>query len=230
MTIKRISDIRLFRGNVPNVDGQPQPALIDDKTLTMYPQRVAMKLRELNFSLGDFDHLYLNLTPCLTEGTVQLSARTVYRETAWYRYVDAGITPDWQFSDMQQVSSLLEKALLLFAAEDARPLINTAFAEAQKGAHMLMQYKEKTANDYSAVIFLRLLDSGMYHPQLQVHWRNQLLLQADLSPCWELHQFGEISITKKAITIKPRRNIFASGLTSLVFHLDELHHIHFTTS
>ena len=58
MTIKRISDIRLFRGNVPNVDVQPQPALIDDKTLTMYPQRVAMKLRELNFSLGDFDHLY----------------------------------------------------------------------------------------------------------------------------------------------------------------------------
>lgn len=70
MPNKLISDIRLFMSCVPNADGQPLPAPCGSAQISVTLRRIAMKLREGGFSLGDFDHLYVNLTPCLPEGTV----------------------------------------------------------------------------------------------------------------------------------------------------------------
>ena len=70
--MKTISDIRLFRSTVPNTDGNPQPLSIGSRQLNLVLHRIVMKLREQNFSLGEFDHLYLNFTTQLAAGAFPL--------------------------------------------------------------------------------------------------------------------------------------------------------------
>ena len=62
---KPISDIRLYQSHVPNTEGHPHPAPLVGSSATITARRIALKLRERGFSLGDFDHLYLNFTSCL---------------------------------------------------------------------------------------------------------------------------------------------------------------------
>ena len=60
--MKPISDIRLYRSNIPNIDGNSHPSEFAPKQLNIIVTRIVMKLRENGFSLGDFDHLYINFT------------------------------------------------------------------------------------------------------------------------------------------------------------------------
>lgn len=225
MTTKPIHDIRLFASRVPNEDGQSLPGHCGSRQISVALRRIAMKLREGGFSLGDFDHLYVNLTPCLPEGAVQLSARSVHRETAWLRYVDAGVT-EAQLADEAALDSLAltmaEKCLLLFAPGEAeQKLVRSAVREAiPQGEGLLMRFKEKRASGLIATVFLRLLDNGLYHPLLCVTDEDgQEKLRADLPPCLELHALGEIRLSRRAVTILPRRNAFTAGMEPLHFQI-----------
>lgn len=226
MTTKLIHDIRLFASRVPNVDSQSLPGPCGSGQISVALRRVAMKLREGGFSLGGFDHLYVNLTPCLPEGTVQLAARSVHRETTWLRYVDAGVT-EAQLADEAELDSLAlmmaEKCLLLFAQSEAdRAHVRSAVREAsEQGEAMLMRFKEKRTSGLTATIFLRLLDSGLYHPLLCVTGADgQEVLRANLPPCMELHALGKIRLSRKAVTILPRKNAFSTGYAPLTFQLN----------
>lgn len=225
MPNKPISDIRLFMSRVPNEDGQSLPAPCGSRHISVALRRIAMKLREGGFSLGDFDHLYVNLTPCTPEGTVQMAARSVHRETAWLRYVDAGVT-EAQLADEPALDALAlglaEKCLLLFAPDESRQrLVRSAVREAtEQGADMLMRFKEKRVPGLTATVFLRLLDSGLYLPLLCVSDADgQEKLRADLPPCMELHALGEIRLTRRTVTILPRRNAFTVGMEPLHFQI-----------
>ena len=115
-----------------------------------------------------------------------------------------------------------EKCLLLFGQDEAaRQLVRSAVREALvQGEDMCMRFKEKRAPGLTAVVYLRLLDSGLYHPLLTVTDDAGLeLLRADLPPCMELHALGEIRLSRKAVTILPRRSIFAEGLSPLSFSI-----------
>ena len=61
-----ISDIRIYRCTVENVTGV-WPEGFASKELCAAARRICMKLRENNFSMGDFSHLYINLSTCLAE-------------------------------------------------------------------------------------------------------------------------------------------------------------------
>ena len=61
------------------------------KSLNIAVHRVIMKLREQNFSLGEFDHLYLNSTVCRPAGTIELIDE-IDRYHPWYRYCDIGLS------------------------------------------------------------------------------------------------------------------------------------------
>lgn len=224
---KLISDIRLYMSRTPNTDGQPHPEAFGNKAMTVTARRIALKLRELGFSLGDFDHLYLNFTTCLPEGNVQLAQRTD-REHKWYRYVDVGVNAtllEHDPTDAAQIPSIIARCLLLFAADETvSQMVECALWEAvEQGEKMLVHFKEKQSRSGKAVIFLRILDSGLYHPLLCVYTvdgREQL--RTDLPPCWELHALGDICLSRKQVTIKPRKNVFSTDLSPRVFPLPSI--------
>ncbi len=224
---KPIRDIRLYQSHVPNTDGHPHPAPLVGSSATITARRIALKLRERGFSLGDFDHLYLNFTSCLAKGEVRLAQRSVDRELRWFRYVDIGVPaglPETASPNVTQVVSLIEQSLLLFAAdESALQTIRSSISEAlAQGENMLVRFKEKQTATRTAVIYLRILDNGLYHPLLQVCAANgPEQLRADLPPCLELHALGEISLSRNRITITPRKNMFAAGLSPLTFSLSQ---------
>ena len=221
---KPISDIRLYVSRVPNEDGQPLPGEYGSRALSLHLRRIAMKLRELGFSLGSFDHLYINLTPCLPEGECRVARRSVQRELAWLRYVDAGVSEAaLRGADDPACLAAARRCLQLFAQDEAaQAMLHAAFAEAGKGEGMLMRFREKQASGMRAVVFLRLLDSGDYHPLLCVYdTQGQERLRADLPPCMALDALGEIRLNRKAVTIKPRHNAFSADLQPMVFPLPD---------
>lgn len=91
---KPISDIRLYRSKIENVDGKSHPSEFASKELNIITNRIVMKLRENNFTLGDFNYLYLNFTTCLESGVILPSKRSIDPYHKWYRYYDIGVSEE----------------------------------------------------------------------------------------------------------------------------------------
>ena len=64
MKKKIISGIRLYKSESQNEYGGYITDSFGDKRLNAVVKRVVIKLRENEFSLGEFDHLYINFTTC----------------------------------------------------------------------------------------------------------------------------------------------------------------------
>ena len=75
--MKTINDIRLFRSQIDNIDGSPHPSSFGSKQWCIIIHRIVMRLREHHFSLGEYDHLYINFTTCLAAGKISLADRSV---------------------------------------------------------------------------------------------------------------------------------------------------------
>lgn len=87
-----IADIRIYRCTVKNVTGVT-PEGFASKELCAVARRICMKLRENKFSMGDFDHLYINLSTCLPVGEVNLPIKpltNITRGTVIMMSVSAG--------------------------------------------------------------------------------------------------------------------------------------------
>lgn len=226
--MKIIKDIRLYKSEFENKDGNPLPSSFTPRSLNNVIRRVVMKLREQEFVLGDFDHLYLNFTPCVENGTFQVAKRSVDKYYPWYRYYDVGIDME-MFSKIDDSSysgwilELTKQALLNCFGNDAilENKIETAFNESlSKGENMLMRFKVKQGAKYKAVIFLRYLENTEYSPLLCVYDVNETeILRKDLPPTSDLSSIGEIQLSSKRVTIKPRKNNFSKDLTAIAFDL-----------
>ena len=185
-----------------------------------------MKLREMSFSLGDFDHLYLNFTTCIPVGEIRPAARSTDRETRWWRYVDIGV--DEAFLASPQEDELIyrvKQVLLSFAADDeARQAVVCAVQQAVvQGEAMLMRFKEKRSAKNCAVIYLRLENDGWYRPLLCVYdLAGNEILRRDLARSIDLMSIGEIQLISKRVTVKPRKNAyaFAQALQPVTFELN----------
>lgn len=224
-----MSDIRIYKSDIPNVNGNQLPADINNKALSVVLHRVVMKLRENKFSLGEFDHLYLNFTVCVENGVISPAKRDKDIYHPWYRYYDVGVDDGlYNTLDSEQcierVISLTEKTLLKHFAfdEDVRNVILSSVAAAkEQKENMLMQYKVKETASRKAVVFLRYLDSGLYFPLLCVYDADgNQLLKKDLPVCADLNAFGTIQLSNKSVTIKPRQNAFTSALIPQSFVLN----------
>ena len=231
--MKIIKDIRLYKSETENTDGNPMPQSLAAKSVNVVLHRVAMKLREQEFVLGDFDHLYLNFTPCIAKGAFQLSKRTVDRYFPWYRYYDVGVDEEMfdKLDSSECADFILESAkqvLLNCFCDNAdwEQKITNAFIEAKKGENMLVRFKVKQGAKYRAVIFLRYLESAEYSPLLCVYKPDGAeILREDLPPTADLSSIGEIQISSKRVTVKPRKNSFSKDLTDISFDLQ-----HFITA
>lgn len=217
---KVISDIRVYRSRIENIDFNSLPSSFSDKKLNLVIRRIVMRLREHEFTLDDFDHLYINFTTCAVNGGIALSQRSPDRYYPWYRYYDVEVNEE-TFSRLDQptseglVNGLVEKVLVRFASEQfSEELIHTCVTEAtEQGEKMLMRYKEKRTSKNSAVIYLRLLDSGIYFPLLRVFDSEGNILQEEDLPTTEidLSSIGEIHLSAHKVTVKPRNNVFVKA-------------------
>ena len=80
--------------------------------------------------------------------------------------------------------------------------------------------KEKKTEKAKATIYLRLLDSGKYLPLLcVVDSDNNEILSEDLPETIDLNSLGEIQLSGKKVTVKPRKNALASALKPISFEL-----------
>ena len=88
----------------------------------------------------------------------------------------------------------------------------------EQGEDMLMKFKEKISSKRKAVIFLRFLDTCRFSPLLRVYdTEENLLIEKDLPQTVALDYLGEIQVSTKRVTIKPRKNAYTAQNKPLVF-------------
>ena len=223
--MKIISDISLYKSSSKNEFGSFIKESLGSKKLNATIKRIVMKLRENNFSLGEFDHLYINFTTCDIANEIELSDY-IDNYHPWYRYCDIKVDVDlYSNLDSDTNSSLIinwvEKALCLFESEDFKiNRINDCINEAlEQKENMLMKYKEKEANNKKAIIYLRFLDTCKYFPLLRLFDnKGTIILEKDLPESITLDYIGEILVQKEKIVIKPKQNALTKNLDNIVIN------------
>lgn len=223
-----VKDIRIYRSSIDNIDGNPLPNHFENRELHCIIHRIVMKLREKNFILGDFNHLYINLTTCSVENEIAPAKRNTAPYHSWYRYYDVKINEElFEILETPQSTQLVIEIVERVLQEcfctkqfDAQH-IHACFSEAiTQGENMLMKFKEKKSATNIAIIYLRYKNNRRYFPLLRVYDKdNNLLLEKDLPETLELNAFGEIQLNRKNVTIKPRNNAFARCLEPMTFIL-----------
>ena len=219
--LKIINDIRIYKSTIANIDGNSLPVGFAGKQLNAMVNRVVMKLREQNFSFGEFDTLYINLTPCVPEGESRLARRSIDRYYPRYRYYDVGVSEAFYTKleaqeNESRIIDMLEKVLVkhFSSAEFGTEWMHACLEETQKyGENMLMKYKEKCTSKRHAILYLRYLDSGQYFPLLRVYdLEENLLFEKDLPETRDLNCMGEIQVSTSKVTIKPRKNSYVNAM------------------
>ena len=227
--MKVVKDIRLFKSNIENIDNNPLPLYIASQDLNATAHRIAMKLRENNFSFGNFDHLYLNYTTCLPEGMVQPALRSIDAYHSLYRYYDIGIDEKLYNKieadeSRKYILGLVKETMNKYFTSDeesVKKLNNAIDIAVSEGEHMLMRFKTKKTAKYIAVIYLRYLNCAKYLPLLCIYDLNEKeILRKKLPLTIDLLSIGEIQLSSKKVTVKPKKNILAKGLKPVTFELN----------
>lgn len=217
--MKIISDIRLYRSEQTNDRGRFDTSSFGEKRQNAMIHRVVMKLRAAGFSMGEFDHLYLNFTTCDVPGGVMLS-KEADRYHPWFRWCSVRIgeelyralgTPEAYPELLRLIGEVLAAC---FATEDfdEERIQDCIRQAAEQGEQMRMVFKTKATAKRKATVYLRYLDTCRYRPLLQVtDPEDRLLLEQDLPEAVTLDYLGEILLSAKKVTIKPRKNAFTEG-------------------
>lgn len=226
--MKLIKDIRLFRSAVDNIDYNPGPSTFNEGHANIVLARLVMKLRENNFSLGDFDHLSINYTPCIPDHEYRPARCSVDRYHPWHRCYDIGIQ-NKEYDQLEYkndewfVSSVVNVLIAYFCPTDDMKLMvkNSADEVLKLGVDLTYLYKMKQGKGVKAEVYLRLLDNHDFAPYLIVKDAcDSVLLKKDLPQMrpydMPLH-FGTIQLSRSKITIKPRTSVFAQGIKPIVF-------------
>ena len=222
--MKTIKDIRLYKSEQRSDLCGFVTHSFASRELNAVLHRIVMKLRESGFSLGEFDHLYVNFTTCDIPQRILLSEE-VDRYHPWYRYCSVAVSEEvfralGTAASYSGIISLVEEILVIcfateaFDAQKIRSCIDQAVAQ---GEHMLMAFKSKSTAKRKATVYLRFLDNCQYHPLLRVYdTEDNLLLERDLPKMTMLDDLGEIQLSAKKVTIKPRRNAYTAGRKPIV--------------
>ena len=225
MKKKIISDIRLFKSSAQNEFGGYMTDSFGDKKLNAVVKRIVMKLRESEFSLGEFDHLYINFTTCDIAENLNLSDK-VDRDHPWYRYCDVHIDNDLfrKLGSSETWNDIIHWINIIlvtyFASEyfDKAHILSCVQQAVEQGEDMLMKFKEKVSTKRKAVIYLRFLDSCKFYPLLRVYdIEDNLLFETNLLETIMLDYLGDIQVSAKRVTIKPRKNAYTEKNHPMIF-------------
>ncbi len=225
MSIKLISDVRLFESDVPNVDGNAEPNYIGKiyeytslRCLDVI-ERLLFLLRHRGFGFDGFDHLYLNFTPCVPHGEVRDVNRYNIREFSWYHYVDVGCDTKL-FNSMaseEKTAFILKsakKAALMKSPKELQKIFEDVFDEVlEKEERLLLPYMQKENEDYVVEVFTHISDKADFIPLIRVTVKNgELIAEKELRAYRRdefICQFGSITIGKRSVRISPRKNSYA---------------------
>lgn len=222
---KTIKDIRLYKSGLRNEFGDSVTTSFADKKLNAITQRVVMKLRENGFSLGEFDHLYINFVPSDTVENMYLSD-DVDQYHPWYRNCFVPIDVDL-YNNLRSVDSYndilhwISTVLVTYFSSDdfsEAHILSCIHQAVEQGEDMLMKFKEKVSAKRKAVVYLRFLDSCKFYPLLKVYdTEDNLLFETDLPETVMLDYLGDIQVSTKRVMVKARRNAFTAKNNPLVF-------------
>jgi len=221
---KIISDIRLYKSESQNEYGYITESFADKK-LNAVVNRVVMKLRENEFSLGEFDHLYINFTTCDIPKSIDLSDK-VDRYHPWYRYCNVHIEKELyqKLGSPETLNDIIQCIITILVTHFKSEAFNEMHILAcvqqavEQGENMLMKFKEKVSAKRKAIIFLRILDSCKFFPLLRVYdAEDNMLFEKDLPESVTLDYLGDIQVSAKRVTIKPRKNAFTAQNVPFVF-------------
>lgn len=223
--MKKIADIRLFASDTPNVDGANSLAnALQNKSSAVFARRVVMKLREQGFSLGGFDHLYINFTTCAVEGGIA-PARLSFQ--TWYRFYDVHVDKDTQKNisceeDAAIAAQLIQSVLLKYfaATEKDEAIIVKSINAAKEGDKMAVLYMEKKYSKCTISVYISLNNKGEFCPILQIMKKDGTLIQRKrMKPCVEMGTYGDIRFDGERVLIKPRKNAYYAKRKPIVIEL-----------
>ena len=220
--MKLIKDIRLFELDVPNIDCNPTPYYIgklyhyDHMECLDVIQRLLFLLRHRGFGYDGFDHLYLNFTPCIPHGEIRDVNRYNIREFSWYQYVDVGCVVElfnsWTLH--KQTAFILEavkNASIMKSSKEMRQIFENTFNEViEKGATLLLPYKQKKNENYLVEIMVRINDELDFLPLIQVTDKDGTVKAEQKLRSYGRDEFitqiSTITIGKSYVRIVPRKN------------------------
>lgn len=210
----------MFESNEPNQPGYGFPCYIgktyslDSTDCLEVTERLMFLLRYKGFSLGEFDHLYLNFTTQLPHGEILISNR-INSYHKWYRFVDAGCDVQtfnsWDYEqkcDFVIVS--IRRAIGLFTDAESAKVVDDSFEEVLRyGAELAIPYKEKQGNPYTVRVLVKITDDLDFIPVVRILDGNSLIHE-EILPSYSrdlfILQFGTISVGKKSVRITPRKS------------------------
>lgn len=226
---KTLRDIRFYTSEESNYSGKGIPS--DCSGLLHYPTvlncwggRIAQRLESDSFSLGDFDHLYINFTCGIPDGEFRFADRATEK---WMRYVDVGVNFDSlrEFDEDTLEKFLIERALnsLLFLSKGdtnkARIVENLREEITKHGTDIEIRVKEKLTRTYSVLVTYKLRPNGLESyglvEYIDVKSGNGFKTKfVDLLGSDDIFFLvGSITIKNGCISIKPRTSFRASLFT-----------------
>ena len=210
--MKVISDIRIYKSKVENIEGNSLPSEFKStKILNARIKRIVMALRENNFSLGDFDHLYINFTPCNVENEISHAKRKTDKYHPWFRYYDVHISEEMYKNTHEDfVISIIQRILIenfsseSFQKEKINQIINNTL---KMQSSYEMKYKEKLSANRKAIVFLRYNDNCSFVPVVRIYNSDsKLILEKELPETNNLDGFDSLILSNSKLIIKPKRN------------------------
>ncbi|MCA8959632.1 MAG: hypothetical protein KDC38_03930 [Planctomycetes bacterium] len=226
---KLILDIRYYESEVENVSGESTPD--DLGKVYSFPHstgpigaRIARKLRELGFSVGDFDHLYFNFTPLLPHGQCRLSSRIVDRRV---RYIDFGADP----RRINRLGAVKKEAFVIastfaalrsIVAKKKRQLTRIDEVERlihEHGSETEIMHKVKETKRYSVITSYQICPKGrqsigfvtLVDKESGQSFKGKFARLQHYEDVFFL--VGAISVSDGWITLKPRRSVKADVYT-----------------
>lgn len=224
---KTLRDIRFYASEESNSSGNGFPSdcarfIPYPKVLNWWGERIAQRLNADKFSLGDFDHLYVNFTSGVPDGEFRFSDRAPEK---WMRYVDVGVN----FNSLQEFSAKeLEKFLIEKTFDSLLYLCNGDLQNSKLvgslredirtyGSNIEIPVKSKSVSSYSITITYKLRPNDLESYGLiefidlktGKSFKTRFLDLVGSEDIFFL--VGSISVKNGYITIKPRSS-FRAGL------------------
>ena len=104
------------------------------------------------------------------------------------------------------------------AYNDVQTIERCVDAALQEAEAMTVLHKEKKSAKAAARIYLRYLDNGMYWPLLRVYDVNGAeIFCADLPQMRDLLALGDLQVSSKKVTIKPRKSSLTADMKPMVY-------------
>ena len=167
---KALIDIRYYASDSLYETGKSLPSSCSSffkfpKLLHYWGARIATILGANGLSLGEFDHLYVNYTNAIPEGTMVFSDRTPEK---WLRYIDCGVN----FEKLKSLNeSELEQFVIRSTFECLEHLCKLSIEKTEKiklasneverfGSAVELPVKAKHTKSYSVLVSYKLRPNG----------------------------------------------------------------------